>query len=245
MFANLSRKCKIISMKKDRAKFYLVLVGLFIFVLASNGCKKVISETIVIVPSVEGLKLSDAENVLAQTNLTLEVSSSEFSDSVQVDHIISQDPLAQSSVKSGSIIKVVISNGSSRVIVPDLAQKKFDEATIILKNLGLHIADISEVENDLPPGTIVSQKPLANTYVSPNTGIKVTVSLGIFIIIPDLIGLNINDAKDKIEKAGLALYKTIEMDVGPNIPSGIVLYQYPMPDQKVNQGAQITLKVSK
>ncbi|MGC8721773.1 MAG: PASTA domain-containing protein [Caldisericaceae bacterium] len=233
-------------MKKEKFKYYIVvLVFLFVFLLG-NGCGTSNSPVKTVqVPDITNLKIGDAEQVLSNAGLMFEITDSQFSDTVPIDHVISQDPAANTSVKSGSLVKAVVSNGSESIIAPDLTGKKIDEANAILKNVGLHISSISEVENGADVGTIISQDPQPNTSLPLGAGIKVTVSIGTFVTVPNLIGMTTSDAQAAIKSAGIILYKVVTTDGGAGIPSGIVLYQYPMPGAKVSQGSQILIKVSK
>ena len=232
-------------MEKQKLKYYLTLLTIVFLLSTISGCSTNIAVNNVIVPDITNLKISEAEQVLSNAGLLFEITDSQFSDTVPLDHVISQNPVAQTSVKSGSVVEAVVSNGSQNILVPDLTGKKIDEANAILKNLGLYISSISETENSADVGSIISQDPQANTSLPLGGGIKVTVSIGTFVTVPNLIGMNLNDAKSSIQSAGIVLYKVITIDGAPNIPSGIVLYQYPMPNAKVNQGSQILLKVSK
>jgi serine/threonine-protein kinase len=233
-------------MKKLKINFYVALLSVILLVISGNGCNKAnIGVKTVAVPDLTNLKTSEAEQLLSNEGLMFEISDSQFSDSVPIDHVISQDPAPQTIVKSGSIVKAVESNGSANVTAPDLTKKTLDEATAILKNLGLHIASINEVESGDIAGTILSQDPQANTPLASGAGIKITVSIGSFVTVPNLIGMSINDAEVAIKNTGLVIYKVVTEDGGPNAPSGVVIYQYPMPNAHVNQGSQMLLKVSK
>jgi beta-lactam-binding protein with PASTA domain len=227
-----------------KTKGIAIVLALFITLL-SFGCGSANNTQTVKVPSIVGLKVSEAEKVITNNNLILQVVDSQYSDTVPIDCIITQNPEENTTVKAGSIVTAVISNGSPNVSVPDLTGKTIDVATQILKEVSLYISDITEVENIATPGTILSQDPQPNTILPPNSGVKVTVSIGTFVIVPNLIGMTLEQAKSTINSSGLVLYKVDVIDSNVNAPSQTVIYQYPMPGLKVKQGGQVRLQVKR
>lgn len=217
---------------------------LFVMFLAA-GCGSISNTQTVKVPAITGLKINEAEKIITDNNLILQVVDSQYSDTISIDCIITQSPEADTTVKTRSIVTAVISNGSSNVSVPDLAGKTIDIAKDTLKDISLYISDITEVENIAAPGTILSQDPQPNALLPPNSGIKVTISTGTFVIVPNLIGLSLDEAENLINSSGLVLYKVDVIDSNANAPSQTVLYQYPMPGFKVKQDGQIRLQVKK
>ncbi|NIA11645.1 MAG: PASTA domain-containing protein [Nitrospiraceae bacterium] len=195
-------------------------------------------------PSIVNLKVDDAEKVAEKAGLILQVVSSEYSESVPLDCIISQDPASNERIKEGTIIKAVISNGSRNVSVPNLIGKNFSDVLSILQSVGLSPGDISEKEDSSKVGTVLAQDPLQGTILPPGAPVKLTVSLGEFIIMPSVIGMNAEDAKALLLKQGFHLSHVDETDI-VNVSGKVVLYQYPMPGLRVRQGIDVRLKISK
>ncbi len=228
-------------MKIKAISIAFVLLVMFL----AAGCGSISNTQTVKVPAITGLKINEAEKIITDNNLILQVVDSQYSDTISIDCIITQSPEADTTVKTRSIVTAVISNGSSNVSVPDLTGKTIDIAKDALKDISLYISDITEVENIATPGTILSQDPQPNALLPPNSGIKVTISTGTFVIVPNLIGLSLDEAKNLINSSGLVLYKVDVIDSNANAPSLTVLYQYPMPGFKVKQDGQIRLQVKK
>ncbi len=221
------------------------LIVLLLLLLLFGGCSTSEKNSFTEVPNVVGMKLGKAQDMLNKIGLVMQVSDTQQSETIPIDYIISQDPQPQTSIKSGSIVKVVVSAGSKDVTVPDITKKDFYDALTILKNSGLNIGEISEVESDENIGQVLFQEPEPGTIVSPGTRCNLTVSIGRFIVVPNVIGMEVKKAKDLMTSLGLDVYKIDEIDKGVGIPSGIVLYQYPFPNAKVASGALVLLKVSK
>ncbi len=218
----------------------VLLAGLFLFTVGCSG--KSVKKTVK-VPSIVNLKLDAAEKTLEKEGLILQVVSSKYSETVPLDFIISQTPLPGEKVREGTIVKAVISNGSKNVTVPNLVGKSFEDAVSILQSIGLSVGDISEKEDKSPVGTILSQSPKDGTLLPPNSDVKLTVSLGQFVTMPNVIGMHVNDAKALLEKDGFRI-SHIDVDKSLKVYGNVVLYQYPMPGLKVRQGVEVRLKVS-
>jgi serine/threonine-protein kinase len=221
------------------------LVILILILALFSGCSSSANDTFTVAPNIEGLKISSAEQKLSEAGLILQIADSQYSENIPLDCIISQDPSPGTSLKNGSIVKAIVSNGAMNVTVPDIKNKLFEDAFAILKNIGLTIGEINEIESDEKVGTVIFQDPEPGTFLTPGSSVKVTVSIGRFIVVPNVIGLNVEEAKNILINLGLAIYKVEIIDKGSTVPSGIVLYQYPFPNAKVDRGALVLLRVSK
>ncbi len=219
-----------------------ILIGLLIVI--NFGCSTNAEIKIVKVPNIIGFKLDDAEKELTNRGLILEITDSEFNDTIPLDHIISQTPENGEEVKEGTIVKAVISNGSLNITVPDLTGKNLEEAISILKSIGLTIGEITDKEDNSPVGTILSQHPAAGSILPPYGRIKIVASIGTFVIVPNVIGMDVEDATKLLLNAGFQIEIIEETDIAKGT-KGMVLYQYPMPGLKVSHGAEIRLKISK
>ncbi|MCR4399997.1 MAG: protein kinase, partial [Syntrophomonadaceae bacterium] len=102
----------------------------------------------VVVPLVEGLSASEAYQRLQEAGLTMTKAGEDFSAEVEKGSIISQDPPAQSRVKEGREVKVVVSKGKNMVDVPDLVGETLDDARLLLGNAGLEVGDVQKVFDD-------------------------------------------------------------------------------------------------
>jgi beta-lactam-binding protein with PASTA domain len=122
--------------------------------------------------------------------------------------------------------------------------KSFENAISILDSIGLSLGDISEKEDSSAVGTILSQDPAPGTILPPGAPVKLTVSLGQFVIMPSVIGMNVDEAKSLLEKQGFRISHIDETDT-VKASGKIVLYQYPMPGLKVRSGIEVRLKISK
>ena len=141
-------------------------------------------------------------------------------DSVPIGFIISQNPIAGKKMGPGSSVDLVISAGPSLIELGDLSRKSLEDGSQILETLGLQYEIIEEFSEDIEEGLISGTIPEAGEIVTPDEIITIIYSLGIAIEVPEVEGLNYQDAIDKLEEFGLVA--TVNGDT-----NGIVRKQIP------------------
>ena len=141
-------------------------------------------------------------------------------DSVPIGFIISQNPIAGKKMGPGSSVDLVISAGPSLIELGDLSRKSLEDGSQILETLGLQYEIIEEFSEDIEEGLISGTIPEAGEIVTPDEIITIIYSLGIAIEVPEVEGLNYQDAINKLEEFGLVA--TVNGDT-----NGIVRKQIP------------------
>jgi len=191
------------------------------------------------VPSVVGKPLSEAERILAASKLTYTVVSEVFSD-LDPTTVISQDPVAERTVKAGRQIALTISKGPEYADVPNVVGRSLREAEIELGNFGFLIADpLNYSYSDQPKDTVIGQNPVGNTRLKRSTPIILTVSQGpepaTFPMV-DLRGLSPAAAQNRLTEQGLTLG-----EVSGQTQDGIVVTQSPAAGDPVVAGQRVNL----
>ncbi|HHV44654.1 MAG TPA: Stk1 family PASTA domain-containing Ser/Thr kinase [Firmicutes bacterium] len=132
------------------------------------------------VPTVVGLSLRDAALLLDERGLKVRVLEEEASDDVEVDQILSQEPMS-GSVPEGSSIDVVIAvrHKTTTVVVPDLRRLSLDQAEQELLQRGLAMGNrFPDFSDDVPEGLIIDQNPRPEAEVPQGTTVDVVYSHG-------------------------------------------------------------------
>jgi len=132
------------------------------------------------------------------------------------------------------------------VSVPNLTGLSAPDAQRMLEGLGLQLEVLGEQEStDARPGAILEQTPAPGNRVAAETTVSVVLSAGRPLILPDVIGLNLNDQSVKV-RAGLEADGLIVFteEIWSTEPVGIILKQMPDPQTEVRAGNTITLTVS-
>jgi beta-lactam-binding protein with PASTA domain/transcriptional regulator with XRE-family HTH domain len=158
----------------------------------------------VTVPDIAGLTLQEADDALTKVGLRVEVIDRQFSESAKAGIILSQTVKAQTKVRTGSVVGATLSRGSQTVAVPHLVGLTYNDAVARLTALGLKVQR-NDVSAQGAPNTVVGQDPVENAQVPPDTVVKVTVSVGDVVTVPDVRGMTQEEGKDALLKAGLVI----------------------------------------
>ncbi len=148
--------------------------GSSVRIVASSGKEEVA------VPNVVGYEVSQAETLLAEAGLQV-THAYEYSDEIEKDHIISQEPDSTQTVSKDTKVKIVVSNGKEAkdVQVPDLRGKTQAEAEATLTNAKLKLGNVTEeYSDDVEEGKVIAQSTSVNTEVPEDTAIDITISKG-------------------------------------------------------------------
>ncbi|MGW7075775.1 Stk1 family PASTA domain-containing Ser/Thr kinase [Streptomyces sp. NPDC054866] len=159
---------------------------------------------IVKVPSLKGSPLAEAKNKLKDAGLAPGMTTKAFSDEVRKGSVISTDPRTGTKRKAGSAIAMVVSKGPE-VDVPDVTGDSQADATAELEDLGLKVKIATKrVHSEEDKGTVVDQSPREDQKrLAEGDTVTLTLSKGPEMIeVPDVEGMSVDDATQKLEDAG-------------------------------------------
>jgi eukaryotic-like serine/threonine-protein kinase len=131
------------------------------------------------VPNLSGVSLREARLQLESNQLQIGAILYVSSDEIPQTAVIDQSPVAGTLLARGANVDLRISNGplSSPKRVPDLKQIPIDSAEDTLRKYEMQLGRIdNRIDNNYPPGTILSQTPAANARVQRNSRINLSVS---------------------------------------------------------------------
>lgn len=134
---------------------------------------------------------------------------------------------------------------NATVTVPNVVGKQVSVARNILEDNHLRV-NVSEVANsEVPAGQVISQTPASGESVKENHPVHLVVSKGSGdLTVPDLTGLTVDQAKQRLKDMGLVLGKiTTQEDTSK--PDGTILSQSPSGDSKINKGQIVDVVVNK
>lgn len=203
------------------------------------------------VPDLVGKTLPEAAVYIkdAKLNLSQDVTYA-FSDKVDKDRIISQDPEAKATVKAGRDVKVVVSKGPDMGKFPDVTtgQLSKENAVNLIQNAGFtgNITYDTKPSASAPKDSVIDQNPAPNASWPKNGDIHLTLSTGPqlqTINMPNVIGKASSDAKSILEQNNLV--PVVETQDSTSIPADVVISTNPKAGESVQQGAQVTMVVSR
>lgn len=220
----------------------LILVsGIFYSIFKDDIFKKEVEVPNLINRSYDIVK-QDVENL----GLNVEINKYDFNNEVEEGYIISQFPGEGEIVKKGYTIELTLSKGAKKVEVPNLIHKDLEEAKLIIENNDLQLGEVTHKYDDLPVGTVISQSPLDSTEVNEDSAIDLIVSQGAKIqtvIMPNLVGKNIDDAKEAAKALGLII-NSINYQENDNVDKDIIISQSIEAGKEIKENSVFSLVVS-
>ena len=161
---------KILTQEPPYIENFNVLENSTVEVVVSKG------KEIVIMPSVIGKKQEEAEKMLKEMGLKVEIVE-ENNDKVEAGYVIKQEPTEKEEVPGKSTVKIYVSKGIKMVTVPSVLGKSLEDAKKLLEDAGLVIAAIiTETDTTKDDNTIIKQTLESGKQVEEKTEITITVN---------------------------------------------------------------------
>lgn len=198
-------------------------------------------------PSIVGMTVAEAEPVLHEAELYLEVTSEEYHPDKPSGTILTQFPIGGTMVKSGRTIKVVTSLGQKLVAVPDLRGFSVRQARLNLEAAGFELGDLEWTTADsLPEKVVVFSYPRSGVEIPYGSEVNLMVNRGPYqqtVFVPRLIGLSLEEARARLEEKGLkvGLVTTI---INENYLPETVMEQSEIAGSELLPGEEVDIVIS-
>ncbi len=233
-------------------KRWLKLIGIFIaftggifivgFVIASYIIMPIYvrASREVEVPDICGLEFENARQILNERNIPPEIDIERYSDGIPSGIVISQRPAPGRIVKQGSKVFLTVSKGVERLRIPYLIGLDINQANNILVSKGLLIGDIRYKYSPSDENTVISTDPPPDSILSKGEKVSLVLSKGpARFLMPDLCGLSLQEAKDRVTRLEL---EAGEITYTTNSPlCNKVILQSPGAGEEVRQGDVVNL----
>ena len=131
---------------------------------------------ITVVPTFTG-ELGAAYRNLRELGFTAEVIW-EHHNTIPEGHIISQSPAPGTSVERGSLIRLTVSDGPTRIVVPDVIGQTRANAQSRMTDVELVVVFDYDYHETIAAGSIMRQNPVAGGEVARGSQVLLTVSQG-------------------------------------------------------------------
>lgn len=234
---------EIVRTKKKMNRTWQIVAGVLATVLVVVGGLTLKDRSVVSgmeVPNVVGLSEEDAS---AQLSAFKVVVNHAHDSKIPVDRVASQNPLATSRAKKGTVVTITISDGPGDVVVPmDLVGMTLTDARDALAAAGLTVAAIDAIPSDKSIGIVLGVDPVGGSTLIAGSGVTLQIANG-NVAVPNLVGQSAIQARTTLTQAGFLMREIYSYDA--NQPSGVVLAQAPAPDTQLQIGSQITVTINK
>jgi len=205
----------------------------------------------VVVPDLTGKDAVEAIRILGREGLQLKIHPQKrFNDKISADRIVAQEPAAETTIKQGRSVRVYLSLGPQRIIVPDLVGQTTRVANMTLEQNNLHSGRVIYVSRaGAEPDEVLGQFPLSGTEVSAVRGVDLLTNTGIAnlsetYVMPDLIGKQVSDVENFLRSSGLRVASSQPVQY-PGIQPGVIVKQSPPAGFKVTRDTFVGLYYSR
>ena len=198
------------------------------------------------VPSLVGRTVNEATAALADRDLALRVEENKRpDDKIEVGKVMQQEPDAGVTSRRQRTVRVWISSGPKRTIVPPLVGQNERAAQSSLQQQGVVVSSVSEFRSsDYPADVVVAQDPAA-TSRAPEVSILLNRGeLSATYVMPDVIGVDGERAADALRQQGFRV-SIVGTQPYPGVPPGTVVRQQPAGGFRVGGSDAISLEVSR
>ena len=194
------------------------------------------------VPQLHGASVEAAVADLAKLGLRGRLADTVADPLTPAGTIAWQSPVAETMLPQGAVVRLGVSAGTPLVSMPDVADLDVGLARQVIEAAGLHLTRTDTVHQDPPLGTVVGTTPAAGTMVRAGDSVSVTISSGpSSVAVPDLVGLTVGAARERLAAAGLRVGALTQQFAGI---AGTVLAQRPASGELVTRESGVDLTIS-
>ena len=199
----------------------------------------------IVVPSVVGASIQEAGAVLSPLGLRSEVVENRFDEEIPSGKILESNPSGGDKIDAGGSVKLVISKGQERYVIPVLTGLTPEAALKLLTNQPLKSAGVVEEFNStIPKGLVIATNPSNGQKVKRDTPVTIFVSKGVEqIALTTYTGQSADQAQNELTEAGFNVVSSFAYS--ETVAAGAVVSQVPSGVVSVAKGSTITLVVSK
>lgn len=199
------------------------------------------------VPNVIGLTYADAVQQLEQKGFSVERGETRFHNAAPKGTVLEQQPAPGSREVSGIRVALVVSGGQKVSTIPSLIGLSREAAINTLEAAGFALADepTSRPSNE-PLGTVIDSRPRPGTQAPTPSAVSLVVSSGpTTVIVPDVSGRSVSDARLLLRQMGLTVGEVLWGATGASVAdaSSVVVSQSPPAGSQAASGSRVNLSV--
>lgn len=234
--------------KKSKAStILLVTAGILVLVgaiLIGQSLFKTKADNRPAVPKLIGETFEAAKANADNVGLGIQQDGEMPCDAAPKGSVCEQDPAEGTKVAKNFVVKVKISSGAPKVLVPNVINLAVADAEKALQEKGFQI-EKKTVESQRPAGTVIEQNPKSGEAEKGST-ISLTVAKEISkVTVPDLTGKSQGEASKALQALKLKLGSVTEVDAPPGTAPKTVVGQDPGINSPVDVGTVVNISVAK
>ena len=232
----------------------ILLIGLWFWLRAYTHHGKEIE-----VPDVVGMYMPEAEPMAQAVGMTIVVTDSTFSNKVPLGAIAEQTPPACSHAKEGRYLYVVLNSSARRqVVLPDVHDLSYRQATASLRAVGVRVSEEYEWEPSEYKDLVLDVKFRGRSLpvgARVDEGSEVTLVVGFgkgteMVRVPSLLGMTLQEARALLLSQHLTIGTVMydeSVDENGYADTGelpVVYLQSPEAGRQIVEGTMVNLNLS-
>ena len=217
------------------------------------------------VPNLSGLTLEEAADKATGARLNLTIESRFYSTTVPAGRVLSQSPVAGSTVRKGWHMRITESMGPQRVPIPETVGMNEHEAGMAIRRASLDMGELAHIASPGPPDVVLAQTPPANAEGVDKPEVNLLLSQPETAapkawVMPNLLGLSFSAANARMREIDLHVWaivpqpaSSIDFSLPPGavlapppvlVPAGVVVSQVPAAGARVTAADNSHVKMS-
>jgi beta-lactam-binding protein with PASTA domain len=198
------------------------------------------------VPSVTGLAFDDAVRRLAERGLRGVKGEERFHEASPKGTVLEQAPAAGARDVEGAQITLTLSAGQQTAKVPSVNGMTRADAERALESAGFDLGGVTERPSNTPAGQVIEATPRAGAEATIPSAVALVVSAGpTVVLIPNVVGQSVAQAKLAIENAGLFVSDIRTPDGDPlSDMNALVSATVPAAGAQVAAGTKVSIQAS-
>ncbi|MSX71103.1 MAG: Stk1 family PASTA domain-containing Ser/Thr kinase, partial [Actinobacteria bacterium] len=158
----------------------------------------------VVVPSVVGGTIDEANAALKPLGLSSKVIEKRFDEDIASGKILESDPSGGGKIDEGGTVNLVLSKGQERYVIPVLTGLTPEAAIKIITSKPLKsVGIIEEFNSTIPKGLVISTDPSNGEKVKRDAPVTILVSKGVEeVALTTYVGQSADQAQNELTDAG-------------------------------------------
>ncbi len=193
------------------------------------------------VPDLKSMSEPQAEQALRAVGLRLTRAGERFDPDMPRGLVLQQDPPAQTPVRSGRRVSVVVSLGEEFSSVPALFGSSLRGARILIERVGLSVGRVTRAPSEeVGDGLVAATDPPAESVLPRGAPVSLLVSTGSAVesyVMPELLGRDLAAMRRQLEAFG---FRVLSPEGAGS--RGMIIFQDPSPGTRVDRSAVISLQ---
>jgi len=196
------------------------------------------------VPNVIGLTFNDAAAQLKQKGFTAERGETRFHNAAPKGTVLDQSPAPGSREAPNIRVTLAVSGGQRYATIPGVIGMSRELALNALEVAGFDAGEVTERPSNDPRGAVIDSRPRPGTQAPMPSTVSLVLSAGpSTVIVPDVVGRPVNDARLLLRQVGLTAGEVQYTGTSVADAGAVIVSQSPPAGSQTVSGSRVNLTV--